>query len=343
MKKFKFFLSKCLDIKKSDVNVDMKKVKKILFYKIEWKIGEYITSSFVIREIKKKYPNIQIDVFVGKSGGMEELLKSNKYIDNIFIYDRKKKLEEIKMKRKILKNSKKEKYDIFFDFSEETEIKPRQMWFMRKINADVNVGYGKNLYKIYNKNVDKKRERMDNIWEKALEKLNIKNINKSYDVPLKDEAEKNIEKYFLENHINESIAVNFFGSINKRKISIENAIILLNSLRKQYPEYKINILDSPADRKKIFEILKKNIENVYYYENTSSIFDAISIIKNSKIIVSPDTSIIHIAEGLEKKIIAFYEKREIEKERYVINKKNKIIIYKDEINNLDYNSLDYSI
>ena len=343
MKKFKFFLSKCLDIKKSDVNVDMKKVKKILFYKIEWKIGEYITSSFVIREIKKKYPNIQIDVFVGKSGGMEELLKSNKYIDNIFIYDRKKKLEEIKMKRKILKNSKKEKYDIFFDFSEETEIKPRQMWFMRKINADVNVGYGKNLYKIYNKNVDKKRERMDNIWEKALEKLNIKNINKSYDVPLKDEAEKNIEKYFLENNINESIAVNFFGSINKRKISIENAIILLNSLRKQYPEYKINILDSPADRKKIFEILKKNIENVYYYENTSSIFDAISIIKNSKIIVSPDTSIIHIAEGLDKKIIAFYEKREIEKERYVINKKNKIIIYKDEINNLDYNSLDYSI
>ena len=343
MKKFKFFLSKCLDIKKSDVNVDMKKVKKILFYKIEWKIGEYITSSFVIREIKKKYPNIQIDVFVGKSGGMEELLKSNKYIDNIFIYDRKKKLEEIKMKRKILKNSKKEKYDIFFDFSEETEIKPRQMWFMRKINADVNVGYGKNLYKIYNKNVDKKRERMDNIWEKALEKLNIKNINKSYDVPLKDEAEKNIEKYFLENHINESIAVNFFGSINKRKISIENAIILLNSLRRQYPEYKINILDSPADRKKIFEILKKNIENVYYYENTSSIFDAISIIKNSKIIVSPDTSIIHIAEGLDKKIIAFYEKREIEKERYVINKKNKIIIYKDEINNLDYNSLDYSI
>ena len=132
------------------------------------------------------------------------------------------------------------------------------------------------------------------------------------------------EKYFLENHINESIAVNFFGSINKRKISIENAIILLNSLRKQYPEYKINILDSPADRKKIFEILKKNIENVYYYENTSSIFDAISIIKNSKIIVSPDTSIIHIAEGLDKKIIAFYEKREIEKERYVINKKKLI-------------------
>lgn len=343
MKKFKFFLSKCLDMKKSDIDVDMKKVKKILFYKIEWKIGEYITSSFVIREIKKKHPNIQMDVFIGKSGGMEELLKNNKYIDNIFIYDRKKKLEEVKIKRKILKNSKKEKYDIFFDFSEETEIKPRQMWFMRKINADINVGYRKNFYKIYNKNVDIKRERMDNIWKKALEKLNIKNINKSYDVPLKDETEKNIEKYFLENYINESIAVNFFGSINKRKISTENAITLLNSLRRQYPEYKINILDSPSDRKEIFEILKKNIKNVYYYENTSSIFDAISIIKRSKIIVSPDTSIIHIAEGLDKKIIAFYEKREIEKERYVINKKNKIIIYKDEINNLDYNSLDYSI
>lgn len=57
MKKLKIFLSRYLDIKKNDSYVDMKKIKKILFYKTEWKIGEYITSSFVIREIKK---NIQL-------------------------------------------------------------------------------------------------------------------------------------------------------------------------------------------------------------------------------------------------------------------------------------------
>ena len=113
MKKLKFLLSRYLDRKKNDSFVDMKKIKKILFYKIEWKIGEYITSSFVIREIKRKYPDIQIDVFVGKSGGMKELLESNKYIDNIFIYDRKKKLDEIRMKKRVLKGSKLNKYDIF--------------------------------------------------------------------------------------------------------------------------------------------------------------------------------------------------------------------------------------
>ena len=152
MKKLKFLLSRYLDRKKNDSFVDMKKIKKILFYKIEWKIGEYITSSFVIREIKRKYPDIQIDVFVGKSSGMKELLESNKYIDNIFIYDRKKKLDEIRMKKRVLKGSRLNKYDIFFDFSEEIEIKPKQMWFMRRINADINVGYRKSIYKIYNKN-----------------------------------------------------------------------------------------------------------------------------------------------------------------------------------------------
>lgn len=344
MKKLKFFFSKFLDTKKTHIDVDMKKIKKILFYKIEWKIGEYITSSFVIREIKKKYPNIQIDVFVGKSVGIKELLENNKYIDNLFVYNRKKKFEEIKMKKRILKSSKIQKYDVFFDFSEEAEIKPKQMWFMRKINADINVGYGKDIYKIYNKNITKTKERISDTWEKALKILNIKNINKTYDISLKEESEKNIEKYFLENHINKSIAVNFFGSIGKRKISVDNALVLLKNLKRQYPEFKINILDSPADREKIFEILKKeSIGKIYYYSNTNSIFDAISIIKRSEIVISPDTSIVHIAEGLNKKILAFYENAEIEKKRYVIKRNNRIIVYKNEINEINYNSLNYSV
>ena len=344
MKKLKFLLSRYLDRKKNDSFVDMKKIKKILFYKIEWKIGEYITSSFVIREIKRKYPDIQIDVFVGKSGGMKELLESNKYIDNIFIYDRKKKLDEIRMKKRVLKGSKLNKYDIFFDFSEEIEIKPKQMWFMRRINADINVGYRKSIYKIYNKNVEDRNERMADIWEMALEKLNIKNIDKSYDIPLKEESEKNIEKYFLKNCIKKSIAVNFFGSIDKRKINVDNALVLLKNIRKQYPEFEINILDSPVDREKIFEILKEEkIGGIYYYKDTNSICDAISIIKRSEIVVSPDTSIVHIAEGFDKKIITFYEKKEIEKRRYAINEKNKIVVYENEINNLNYDLINYSI
>ena len=202
----------------------------------------------------------------------------------------------------------------------------------------------KSIYKIYNKNVEDRNERMADIWEMALEKLNIKNIDKSYDIPLKEESEKNIEKYFLKNCIKKSIAVNFFGSIDKRKINVDNALVLLKNIRKQYPEFEINILDSPVDREKIFEILKEEkIGGIYYYKDTNSIFDAISIIKRSEIVVSPDTSIVHIAEGFDKKIIAFYEKKEIEKRRYAINEKNKIVVYENEINNLNYDLINYSI
>ena len=121
-------------------------------------------------------------------------------------------------------------------------------------------------------------------------------------------------------------------------------IVLLKNIRKQYPEFEINILDSPVDREKIFEILKEEkIGGIYYYKDTNSIFDAISIIKRSEIVVSPDTSIVHIAEGFDKKIIAFYEKKEIEKRRYAINEKNKIVVYENEINNLNYDLINYSI
>ena len=37
------------------------------------------------------------------------------------------------------------------------------------------------------------------------------------------------------------------------------------------------------------------------------------------------------------------KKKEIEKRRYAINEKNKIVVYENEINNLNYDLINYSI
>ena len=73
------FLSKMFDRKKEKVNLTPDKIKKMLFMRIDGKIGDYIISSFMFREIKKKYPHIQLDVISDNS--LENLLKYNKNID----------------------------------------------------------------------------------------------------------------------------------------------------------------------------------------------------------------------------------------------------------------------
>ena len=81
-------LGRIFDKRKKDADLDPSKINRILFLRTDGKIGDYIISSFIFREIKKYYPNIKIDVVSDKS--LEDLLKLNKNIDEYYIFDRKK-------------------------------------------------------------------------------------------------------------------------------------------------------------------------------------------------------------------------------------------------------------
>ena len=81
-------LSKIFDKRKKNVDLDPLKINRILFLRTDGKIGDFIISSFIFREIKKHYPNIKIDIVSDKS--LEDLLKLNENIDEYYIFDRKK-------------------------------------------------------------------------------------------------------------------------------------------------------------------------------------------------------------------------------------------------------------
>ena len=153
-----------------------------------------------------------------------------------------------------------------------------------------------------------------------------------------------IDEFFKEKGIGENIAINFFGSLEDRKINVKNAVAIIKKLTEFYPEHSIVVLDSPSDRNEINEILN-NIEKgkIHYYKDSRTIMDAVSIIKRSDLVVSPDTSIVHIAEGLNKKILAFYENNEENFEKNRIYENSKIIIYDKTINGIDYENIDYSL
>ena len=334
-KRIKYWLSKLLDINKKTENLKSENIKRILFFKIEWKIGEYITASFIFREIKRKYPDIIIDVLAGGGKEIEEFLENNPYIDNYVIFNRKNFFERNKKIGKILKISKEKGYDVLFDFLGSEELSPKQLILMRRINATVNLGFNKESYKIYNKKIPKPEGRISEVWEEMLKEIGIQDLDKQYDIPLVKNSENNIIK---------NITVNFFGSIDERKINIENALIILKKLRQYYPDHSIVVLDSPSDRNEILQIMEKSdVEGVYFYNNSKTIMDAVSIIRRSDIVISPDTSIGHIAEGLGKKILAFYSNDEENFSKNKIYGNSKIIIYEKEINNLDYEKINYYI
>ena len=243
--------------------------------------------------------------------------------------------------RAVSKKLKKNDYTVLFDSTE--GLKYKQVYLLNRVNAKINVGYNKDDYKIYNKNIKQNNTlKMIEIYRQMLESVNIKVKDTKYDVPISEESEKNVDEFLKENNATEKIiALNFFGASRGRKINEENALIIIKRLTEMYDKHKIIILDSPNDRETIYNILKKaDNKNVLFFEKSQTILDSISIIKRSNLIVSLDTSILHIAEGLNKKIMAFYGPK-INKNKWRIKEENNILIDYPEnrINDVDFEKL----
>ena len=322
-----------LDKKKIKTELEFENIKKILFVRYDGKIGDYIVSSFIYREIKKQRPDIQIDI-VGINKN-EQLFNKNKYVDNFY------KLKKTKYRymTSLASKLKKQKYDILIDPTE--VLKNKDLFFIRQIDAKVNFGYAKENYKIFNKNIPKNDMHIVDVYKMILEESGFKDVDTSYDIPEDKKSDEKVNRFFIENSVNKSTVVNLFGAKRKTKFTYEKSLKLLNYILEQNEDYKIILLYSPAD----MEILKKILstidnKNLLFYSESKTIFDSIAILKRAELIISPDTSIVHIADGLGKRIIAFYTSSPNDFIKWKISGQNKIIRIKD-VNDVEINFLDW--
>lgn len=321
-----------LDKKKIKADLKFENIKKILFIRYDGKIGDYIVSSFIYREIKKQRPDIQIDI-VGINKN-EQLFNKNKHVDNFY------KLKKTKYRYMIPLTLKlrKQKYDILIDPTE--VLKNKDLFFIRQIDARVNFGYAKENYKLFNKNIPKNDKHIVDIYKMILEKLGFKNIDSRYDIPEDEKSNEKINRFFTENLVERSIVVNLFGAKRKTKFTCEKSLELLNYVLKRKSDYKIILLYSPADTEILSKILATiDNKNLLFYSESKTIFDSIAILKRAELIISPDTSIVHIADGLNKKIIAFYTSSPNDFIKWKISDQNKIIRVND-VNDVEMNFLD---
>ena len=320
--------------------MEFKDIKKILFLRYDGKIGDYIITSWIYREIKKQRPDIQIDV-VGISKN-EKLFLNNKSIDKFYKLKKSKKLFMYFLAKKL----RVEDYDVLIDPTE--VLRNRDLFFIKNINAKINFGYDKGNVNLFSKSINKNSKTMVDVYKEILENLGFCNLDSNYEVPIKVSSEKKIDEYLKSNRIDKYIAMNFFGAGKRRKFTPKKATELIVKVRNEYPEHEIIILNSPRDKKVIFKIIKRikcldSNSNIFYGEDFKTIYDAISLINKSDIVITPDTAVVHIAKGLKKNIVAFYSENKENYEKWGLSideKKNRIYFYNENINNLNINQMD---
>ena len=274
-------------------------IKSILFLRYDGKIGDMVVNSLMFREIKKVYPNIKIGVVA--RGAAIDIIKDNSNVDKIYEYYKdRKKIKDLALKIK------EEKYDLLIDFSEMLRV--NQMMLINLCRARFNIGLDRKEWKLFDLSIKSDKdfkwtEHITNRYLAYLVKLGLKkeNIDISYDIYLKDE--KKYEVFFNEIKENKKLILNPYGASKHKSFSVENLENIINYLKNR--DIAI-ILVYFGDKYKELEFLEKKYKHVYMPQKIESILDTAILIKKSDYVISPDTSIVHIASALNKKMITVY-------------------------------------
>ena len=317
-------------------------IKSILFLRYDGKIGDMVVNSLMFREIKKVYPDIKIGVVA--RGAAIDIIKDNPNVDKIYEYYKdRKKIKDLALKIK------EEKYDLLIDFSEMLRV--NQMMLINLCGARINIGLDRKDWKLFDLSIESSKdfkwtEHITNRYLAYLIKLGLKkeSIDISYDIYLKDE--KKYETFFYKIKENKKLILNPYGASKHKRFNIETLENIITYLKDK--DIAI-ILVYFGDKYKELEFLEKKYKSVYIPKKIESILNTAILIKKSDYVISPDTSIVHIASAFNKKMITVYPPKG---GKYGIDhlvwapksKYNKVIFCKDKTGNydeIDINTFDF--
>lgn len=223
--------------KKIKEPIDKKEINKILFIR-NLKIGDAVVSFPLLREIKKNFPNAEIDVYT--STNSDFLFNKLPYCKNIFIKFRKKHFYKTLYQIILMR---KRKYDLVVEavpmkFGLELSIwyiKPRWVIGFGKSGGDQKLDLSREELSFYDKltlEEDVSKQHSTEHMCSLLDLIDIKNYSTKMEFPF-DENKYNYAQEFISKlpKKNGLIALNVDASNTKSILGKEQIIKFANSLR----------------------------------------------------------------------------------------------------------------
>jgi ADP-heptose:LPS heptosyltransferase len=297
LRSFKKSLAKTILDKrtKSVKSLDINRVRSILFFRDDDKIGDIVVSTLLFREIKKKYPDISIVVICGKNS--KEILKYNSNVSQI--YEIKKNfLKNVLVFRKLKRHN----ISLAVDFY---TFRPRfkRLLMLRIVSADFLIGFYKDSYNIYDLSIDVNffNKHISKRYEYLLNLLNIKKPDLKYDIVLGSNEENKALELVKKCGSKHNIVLNPFGASKHRSFGFNKLKELVYLLENKI-DCCLFILCQESNKKEI-----ESLENdKVFIASFKSALESAALIKYAGLVITPDTSIVHIATAFNKKTIALY-------------------------------------
>jgi ADP-heptose:LPS heptosyltransferase len=263
----------------------------------------------VFRAFKISYPDTKVIVIASVLN--KDILRNNPYVDQVIINHKNNLLRDIfsLIKLRMLN------IDTCIEFDHSVVphailrlkiIKPKAVISVRK---DGRYGISGDELKIYDYYTDKKKNiHSSRVWLDTLEPFGIRGSSNKYDLFINDLHEELAINFLKQFSSKCKIGINLEGAVRGKKILYTELMEISKGIKKINKNIQIIILTSPEKNKKIVKMINQmNLNYICPSYKTNNIQDVAAIIKNLDLIISPDTSIVHIASAFNKPIVSIHE------------------------------------
>ena len=297
----------CISLKKN-IDFDILQSTKVLMLRYD-RIGDMVITTPVFRELKKKYPEIELSVLASKSNQI--ILKNNPYVDNIYLNNK----NNIFFDIFVLLKLRRKQFDICIEFDHSVVrhaiirlkiINPKKVI---SVNKNGRYGVDGNQLKIYDYYTEKPLgSHFRDIWLGTLKPLNVIPGSNKYEIYLDENQRKKASKFLSQYGDKVFIGVNLEGAVNGKKINFEDLKSICTGLYRLHNNVLFLIISSPSSENKIINnINEMKLNFVQKAYTTFNILDASALINSLDLIITPDTSIAHIASTFNKPVITIHE------------------------------------
>jgi len=282
---------------------------KNILISARFKIGDSIMLTPLLKELKIAFPDVKIDILTGSANDF--MFQNNPNVNETF------KLYKSKMFYKNFINIfclRKKNYSVVIDL---LPLKIGNFLYLKLLNSSLFIG--DNLDNRYNIDVVK-NNCFDLVLPRSKQKLHMSEQFSRFLIPFnihpkkittevyygEDELQKAIN--FLEKFkLQKNILINIDGSAKERCFYIDDYKYLTSKLCLLYPDYNIFISSLSPRHDEIKSFVKaENITNLHQLYDTKTIFEITAFISRVNLLISPDTSLVHIASALNINCVAVY-------------------------------------
>ncbi|EOJ9615062.1 MULTISPECIES: glycosyltransferase family 9 protein [Serratia] len=300
----KIYIAKLIWDKRRKSVFDVKSVKTILLLRNEGTIGDVVVSTPLVKCLYES--GFTVDILLTKSSSA--VMKHNAYIRNI--YEAGDSNNEVFLKRfahtvdkSTIKMLNENDYDLVVDLCL-FDIPVHRMMLFSDINARFVLGFNKwSCINHYSKSISFENGKEHVTKATALVAhavgINLKN-RRDYDLHIPDDITFEVREYLSGWKDKIKIVINAFTGSPERNLSKEQVARLVDMLNKKSKNIKLIILDHRRE-------LDVSLPDSAVINPFDSLHHVMALIREVDMIISPDTSIVHISAAWNKALICVYK------------------------------------